>query len=39
MDTLNRLHGGQQLSFWNAHQNERCFLPIHIYHIEPGKAR
>lgn len=36
-DTLDRVHGGQQLSFWNAHHNERCFLPIHVYHVDSGK--
>jgi hypothetical protein len=36
-DTLDRVHGAQQLSFWNAHHDERCFLPIHIYHVESGK--
>lgn len=36
-DTLDIVHGGQQLSFWNAHHDERCFLPIHIYHVESGK--
>jgi len=29
-DTLDRVHGQQQLSFFNAHYDERCFLPIHI---------
>ena len=36
-DTLDIVHGGQQLSFWNGHHEERCFLPIHIYHVESGK--
>jgi hypothetical protein len=36
-DTLDAVYGGQQLSFWNAHHDERCFLPIHIYHVESGK--
>jgi hypothetical protein len=36
-DTLDRVHGGQQLSFWNAHHDERCFMPIHIYHVGSGK--
>jgi hypothetical protein len=26
-----RLHGHQQLSLFNAHYDERCFLPIHVY--------
>jgi hypothetical protein len=25
------LHIHQQLSFFNAHYDERCFLPIHVY--------
>ena len=25
------VHGHQQLSLFNAHYDERCFLPIHIY--------
>jgi hypothetical protein len=36
-DTVDEVHGGQQLSFWNAHYDCRCFLPIHIYHVESGK--
>jgi hypothetical protein len=36
-DTLDEVHGGQQLSFWNAHYDCRCFLPMHIYHVESGK--
>ena len=28
-DTLDRVHGQQQLSFFNAHYDERCFLPLH----------
>ncbi len=30
-DTVDVVHGYQQLSSFNAHYNERCFLPIHIY--------
>ncbi len=30
-DTLDVVHGHQQLSLFNAHYDERCFLPIHIY--------
>jgi hypothetical protein len=43
------VHGNQQLSLFNAHYNERCFLPIHVYDIDrsrpvavvcdPGKRR
>src|SRR5690349_3326921 len=30
-DTLDVVHGHQQLSFFNAHYDERCFLPIRVY--------
>ena len=30
-DTLDVVHGRQQLSLFNAHYDERCFLPIHVY--------
>jgi hypothetical protein len=30
-DTVNVAHGHQQLALFNAHYDERCFLPIHIY--------
>ena len=36
-DTVDEVHGSQQLSFWNAHYDCRCFLPIHVYHVESGK--
>ena len=36
-DTLDRVHGCQQLSLFNAHYDERCFLPIHIYEAASGK--
>ena len=36
-DTLDRVHGHQQLSLFNAHYDERCFLPIHIYEADSGK--
>jgi len=36
-DTVDEVHGMQQLSFWNAHYDCRCFLPIHVYHVESGK--
>lgn len=36
-DTVDEAPGGQQLSFWNAHYDCRCFLPIHVYHVESGK--
>src|SRR5947208_5371561 len=36
-DTLDRVHGQQQLSFFNARYDERCFLPIHVYEGTSGK--
>jgi len=36
-DTFDAVHGRQQLSLFNAHYNERCFLPIHIYEGTSGK--
>jgi hypothetical protein len=30
-DTLDVVHGRQKLAEWNAHYDERRFLPIHIY--------
>jgi hypothetical protein len=30
-ETVDVVHGGQQLSFWNSHYGERCLLPIHAY--------
>lgn len=36
-DTLDRVHGAQQLSLFNAYYDERCFLPIHIYEAGSGK--
>ena len=36
-DTFDAVHGNQQLSFFNAHYDERCFLPIHIYEGTSGK--
>ena len=30
-DTVDIVHGHQQLSLFNAHHDERCFLPIHVY--------
>jgi hypothetical protein len=47
-DTLDVVHGLQQLSLFNAHYDERCFLPVHVYDtatsrpvmalLRPGKA-
>ena len=36
-DTFDVVHGHQQLSLFNAHYDERCFLPIHIYEAASGK--
>src|SRR5260370_28543083 len=36
-DTLDVVHGHQQLSFFNAHYDERCFLPIHVYDTASGR--
>jgi Transposase DDE domain group 1 len=33
-DTCDVAHGHQQLSLFNAHYDERCFLPIHVYDTE-----
>ena len=30
-DTVDVVHGAQQLSLFNTHHGERCFLPIHVY--------
>ena len=30
-DTVDVVHGHQQLALFNAHYNERCFQPIHVY--------
>jgi Transposase DDE domain group 1 len=35
-DTFDAAHGGQQLTFWNAHHDERGFAPMHVYHAGSG---
>ena len=30
-DTVDIVHGHQQLALFNAHYDERCFQPIHVY--------
>src|SRR5208337_2891103 len=35
-DTPDVVHGHQQLSLFNAHYDERCFLPIHVYDADTG---
>jgi len=36
-DTVDVVHGHQQLSLFNAHYDEQCFLPIHIYDTSTGR--
>ena len=36
-DTCDVVHGQQQLSLFNAHYDDRCFLPIHIYDTERSR--
>lgn len=36
-DTLDAVHGAQQLSLFHAHHDARCFLPIHIYDTATGR--
>jgi hypothetical protein len=36
-DTCDVVYGHQQLSLFNAHYDERCFLPIHIYDTERSR--
>ena len=36
-DTCDVVHGQQQLSLFNAHYDERCFLPIHIYDTDRSR--
>jgi len=47
-DTVDVVHGHQQLSMFDAHYDARCFLPIHVYYtatsrpvavlLRPGKT-
>ena len=36
-DTDDAIHGSQQLSLFNAHYNEYCFMPLHLYEGHTGK--
>ena len=36
-DTCDVVHGHQQLSLFNAHYDERCFLPIHVYDTDKSR--
>ena len=35
-DTCDVAHGHQQLSLFNAHYDDRCFLPMHVYDTPTG---
>jgi hypothetical protein len=36
-DTVDVVHGAQQLSLFNSHYGERCFLPMHVYETATGR--
>ena len=36
-DTVDVAHGAQQLSLFNSHYGERCFLPMHVYETATGR--
>jgi hypothetical protein len=36
-DTVDEVHGGQQLSLFNAYEDAHCFKPIHIYDAATGR--
>jgi hypothetical protein len=36
-DTPDIVHGHQELSLYNSHYGERCFLPIHVYDTATGR--
>ena len=36
-DTDDAVHGGQQLALFNAHYDDYCFQPIHIFEATTGK--
>src|SRR5205085_736120 len=36
-DTVDVVHGYQQLSLFNAHHDERCFMPIHVYDMATSR--
>jgi len=36
-DTVDVTHGAQQLSLFNTHYGERCFLPMHVYETATGR--
>ena len=37
-DTVDVVHGHQQLSLFNAHYDERCFQPIHVYDTATARS-
>ncbi len=36
-DTVDPVHGNQQLSVFNSYYKERCYLPLHVYEGYSGK--
>jgi len=36
-DTVDVVHGRQQMSLFNAHEGEYCFKPIHVYDVATGR--
>ena len=36
-DTADRVHGSQQLALFNAHYDDYCFQPMHIFDAASGK--
>ena len=36
-DTVDIVHGRQQMSLFNAHEGEYCFKPIHVYDVATGR--
>ena len=36
-DTDDEVHGSQQLSLFNGHYDEHCYMPLHIYEGRSGK--
>ena len=36
-ETCDAVHGQQQLSLFHGFYDTRCFLPVHVYHVESGK--
>jgi hypothetical protein len=37
-DTTARVHGGQQLTLFNAHCDDYCFQLLHIYYVASSKV-